>query len=69
VRGSIDIIQLMVLPDELMYGTKIKTIKQGKCENRKNNPDCTLILYHPWAEIELIHKIIIILSLSRLVRK
>jgi hypothetical protein len=59
----------MGLPGELMSGIKIKTIKQGKSENDKNNLNCTLILHHRWIEIELIHKIIIILSLSMLVRK
>jgi hypothetical protein len=68
VRGEIDIIQLIELPGELMSETKIK---QDNSENHEINKilNCTLILYHCWTEIELIHKIIIILSLSTLVRK
>jgi hypothetical protein len=68
VRGRIDIIQLIGLLGELMSGTKIK---QDKSENHEINKilNYTLILHHRWAEIELIHKIIIILSLSTLVRK
>jgi hypothetical protein len=64
MRVSKDMIHLIGLPSELMFGTKIK---QDKSENHiKINKilNCTLILHHRWTEnrtnIQDHHNIVII---------